>query len=64
VPASESLYPQNFALTSLTNGGRSVGIVKPQTKRSLGIPRQRWVHIVKVGLVEIGLSGVDWIGLV
>jgi hypothetical protein len=26
------LYPQKLALTSLTSGGRSVGIVRPRTK--------------------------------
>jgi hypothetical protein len=27
-----TLYPQKLALTSLTNGGRSVGIVRSQTQ--------------------------------
>jgi hypothetical protein len=35
---------------------------KPEGKRPLGRPRRRWVDI-KVDLLEIGLGGVDWIGL-
>jgi hypothetical protein len=32
-------------------------------KRPLGRPRRRWINNIKVGLLEIGLSVVDWIGL-
>jgi hypothetical protein len=32
-------------------------------KRLLGRPRRRWVDNVKMGLLEIGWGGVDWIGL-
>jgi hypothetical protein len=31
---------------------------KPEGKRPLGKPRRRWMD-----LLEIGLGGVDWIGL-
>jgi hypothetical protein len=37
---------------------------KPETKRPLGRPRRRWIDNIKMGLLEIGLSGVDWISLV
>jgi hypothetical protein len=36
---------------------------KPEGKRSLGRPRHRWMDNIKVDLLEIGLSVVDWIGL-
>jgi hypothetical protein len=36
---------------------------KPEGKRPLGRPRHRWIDNIKVGLLEIGLSVVDWIGL-
>jgi hypothetical protein len=35
---------------------------KPEGKRPLGRPRCRWVVNI-LDLVEIGLGGVDWIGL-
>jgi hypothetical protein len=37
---------------------------KPEGKRPLGRPRCRWVGNIKVGLLEIGWGGVDWIGVV
>jgi hypothetical protein len=37
--------------------GRSEG------KRPLGRPRCMWMNNIKVDLLEIGLSVVDWIGL-
>jgi hypothetical protein len=36
---------------------------KPEGKRPLGRPRRRWMDDIKMGLLEIGLSVVDWIGL-
>jgi hypothetical protein len=36
---------------------------KPEGKRPQGRPRRRWVDNIKVNLLEIGWSGVDWIGL-
>jgi hypothetical protein len=36
---------------------------KPEGKRPLGRPRRRWVGNTKMDLLEIGLGGVDWIGL-
>jgi hypothetical protein len=36
---------------------------KPEGKRPLGRPRSRWVDNINMHLVEIGWSGVDWIGL-
>jgi hypothetical protein len=35
---------------------------KPEGKRPLGRPRHRWVDTIKMGLVEIGWSGMDWSG--
>jgi hypothetical protein len=36
---------------------------KPEGKRPLGRPRRRWVDNIKMDLLEIGWSCVDWIGL-
>jgi hypothetical protein len=36
---------------------------KPEGKRLLGRPRRRLVDNIKMDLVEIVLSVVDWIGL-
>jgi hypothetical protein len=36
---------------------------KPEGKRPLGRPRRRWIDNIKMDLLEIGLSVVDWIGL-
>jgi hypothetical protein len=36
---------------------------KPEGRRALGTPRHRWMDNVKMDLLEIGWSGVDWIGL-
>jgi hypothetical protein len=32
-------------------------------KKLLGRPRRRWIDNIKMDLLEIGLSVVDWIGL-
>jgi hypothetical protein len=37
---------------------------KPERKRPLGRPRRRWIDNIKMDLLEIGVSVVDWIGLV
>jgi hypothetical protein len=36
---------------------------KTEGKRPLGRPRRRWMDNIKMDLLEIGLSVVDWIGL-
>jgi hypothetical protein len=36
---------------------------KPEGKRPLGIPRRKWIDNIKMDLLEIGVSVVDWIGL-
>jgi hypothetical protein len=36
---------------------------KPEGKRPLGRPRRRWMNNIKMELLEIRLSVVDWIGL-
>jgi hypothetical protein len=36
---------------------------KPEGKRPLGRSRRRWIDNIKIDLLEIGLSVVDWIGL-
>jgi hypothetical protein len=36
---------------------------KPEGKRPLGRPKPRWIDNIKLDLLEIRLSVVDWIGL-
>jgi hypothetical protein len=36
---------------------------KPEGKRPLGRTRRRWIDNIKMELLEIGVSVVDWIGL-
>jgi hypothetical protein len=36
---------------------------KPEGKRPLGRPRGRRMDNIKMDLLEIGLNGVNWIGL-
>jgi hypothetical protein len=36
---------------------------KPEGKRPLGRPRQRWEDGIRMDLWEIGLGGVNWIRL-
>jgi hypothetical protein len=36
---------------------------KPDGKRPLGRPRRKWIDNIKMVLLEIGVSVVDWIGL-
>jgi hypothetical protein len=38
-------------------------LVGEQGKRLLGRPRRRWTDNIKMDLLEIGLSVVDWIDL-
>jgi hypothetical protein len=36
---------------------------KSEGQKPLGRPRRRWIDNIKMNLLEIGLSVVDWIGL-
>jgi hypothetical protein len=36
---------------------------KPEGRRPLGRPRHRWIDNIKMDLLEVGLSVMDWIGL-
>jgi hypothetical protein len=38
-------------------------LLKPEGKRPLGRPKRRWMDNIKLGLLEIGVNVVDWIGL-
>jgi hypothetical protein len=41
----------------------SLLVGKPEGRRSLGRSRRMWMDNIKMDLLEIGLSVVDWIGL-
>jgi hypothetical protein len=57
----------NLCNKILVDGGEEkcyrILVGKPERKRPLGRPRCRCVDGIKMDLVEIGWSGVDWIGL-
>jgi hypothetical protein len=36
---------------------------KPEGRRPLGRPRRRWLDNIRMDLVEVGWSDVDWIDL-
>jgi hypothetical protein len=36
---------------------------KPEGKKALGRPRRTWIDNIKMDLLEIGVSVVDWNGL-
>jgi hypothetical protein len=36
---------------------------KPEGRRPLGRPTRRWLHNIRMDLVEVGWGDVDWIGL-
>jgi hypothetical protein len=44
-------------------GEKRLLVGNPERKRPLGRPRRRWIDNIKMGLLEIGLSVADWIGL-
>ena len=44
-------------------GSYRVLVGKPEGRRSLGIPRLRWVDNIKMDLQEVGCGFMDWIGL-
>jgi hypothetical protein len=41
----------------------SLLVGKPEGKRPLGRPRRMWIDNIKMDLLEIGVSVMDWIGL-
>jgi hypothetical protein len=41
----------------------SLLVGKPEGKRPLGRPRCRWIDNIKMDILEIGVSVVDWIGV-
>jgi hypothetical protein len=36
---------------------------KPEVKRQLGRPRNRWEDNIRMDFQEVGCGGMDWIGL-
>jgi hypothetical protein len=36
---------------------------KPEGRNPLGRPRRRWLDNIRMDLVEVGWSDVDWVGL-
>jgi hypothetical protein len=44
-------------------GEYRVLVGKPEGRRPLGRPRQRWEDNIKTDLREVGWGGMDWINL-
>jgi hypothetical protein len=38
-------------------------VARMREKRPLGRPRRRWINNIKMDLLEIGFSVMDWVGL-
>jgi hypothetical protein len=53
--------------TCSTNGEKTNAyrllVGNPKGKRPLGRPRRRWADNIRIDLLELGWSDVDWIGL-
>jgi hypothetical protein len=45
-------------------GEKRLLVGKPKGEIPLGRPRHGWIDNIKMDILEIGLGGVDWIGLV
>ena len=50
--------------TTEMRGVYRVLVGKPEGKRSLGRPRRRWEHSIKMDLQEVGCRGMDWIDVI
>jgi hypothetical protein len=50
-----------------TNGRKRIAyrilVGRPEGKRTLGRPRRRWMHNIKMDLRDITWDGMDWIDL-
>jgi hypothetical protein len=44
-------------------GGYNIFVGRPEGRRPLGRPRDRWEDNIKMDLREIGFGAVDWIHL-
>jgi hypothetical protein len=56
-------WDEHVALKGKKINACTLLVVKPEGKRPLGRLRRKWVDNIKIGLLEIGWGGVDWIGL-
>jgi hypothetical protein len=57
------MYNLTYVVNNLKRNVYRLLVGKPEGKKPLGKPRSRWMENIKMGLLEIGLSVVDWIGL-
>ena len=48
---------------SVWRGAYRVLVGRPEGKISLGRPRRRWEHNIKIDLQEVGCGSMDWIEL-
>jgi len=53
----------NVACMGKERGLYRVLLGKPEGRRPLGRPRQRWVDNIRMYLQEVGCRYMDWIGL-
>ena len=53
----------HVARMGMARGVYRVLVGKPEEKRTLGIPRRRWVDNIRMDLQEVGCGYMDWIGL-
>jgi hypothetical protein len=56
-------WARNVARMGVKRNAYRLLVGKPKGKRPLERPRRRWIDNIKMGLLEIGWSDVNWIGL-
>jgi hypothetical protein len=56
-------WAEHVARMGLKKNAYRLLVGKPEGKRPLGISRRRWMDNIAMDLLEIGWSGVSWIGL-
>jgi len=56
-------WARDVAQLGEERGVYRVLVGKPEGKRTLGIPRHRWVDNIRMDLQELGCGYMDWIGM-
>ena len=63
IKSTRMRWARHVARMGERRGVYSALVGKPEGKRSLGRPKNRWEDNVKMDLQEVGCGGMDWIEL-
>jgi hypothetical protein len=55
-------WARNVARVGEKRNAYRLLVGKPERRRPLGRPRRRWLDNIRMDLVEVGRSDVDWTG--